>query len=495
MQETEINLALSNRLKIYIALVGLVGTAWMVYLLLGVQWEASTLGEFGLFTLLLVVAGGFPLPVAPRVKTDVTTAIWICSALVMEPGVAALSGVAGIVIYSIILKLQKNGPNLRWYKYPFNVGQLALAIGLAGVTFEALSSGDTVLSPAVAPAILVMYMANTSLVSIAASLQIGVNPLRIWWMGTRENGLAELSLFAFGFLGAVVFRESPWTLVALVVPVTIIYVAFSGLARANTRLQDALEKLESLQGKIVSTSKLASVGAISLDLAHQIKNPLSILLGRLEELQDHLSGGTKAARHLEIAEEAGWRIHELTETFSSIGQHKWIKLDVRELLDEAYGMAAIRLRNGVELRRDYQTGTLDVSGNPVLIREALSNLICNAMESVEENGLITIAAFRDESSIVTTISDNGVGIPNRRLATAFEPFNTTKPNGHGLGLFAAKHIVEMHHGTVGLHSVEGEGTRVTVRLPATSQAEGNADPMEELYQRNGNRDFEQVHGD
>ena len=155
---------------------------------------------------------------------------------------------------------------------------------------------------------LVMYIANTSLVSVAASLQMGANPVRIWLMGTRENGLAELSLVAFGFLGAVVFRESLWTLVALVVPVTIIYVAFSGLARANTRLQDALEKLESLQGKIVSTSKLASVGAISLDLAHQIKNPLAILLGRMEELRDCLSGGTKAERHLKIAEEAGWRI-------------------------------------------------------------------------------------------------------------------------------------------------------------------------------------------
>ena len=91
MQETEPKLALPNRLKAYIAFVGLVGTAWLVFLLQGVHWEASTLGEFGLFTLLLVVAGSFPLPVAPGVRTDVTTAIGTCSVLVMEPGVAALS--------------------------------------------------------------------------------------------------------------------------------------------------------------------------------------------------------------------------------------------------------------------------------------------------------------------------------------------------------------------------------------------------------------------
>ena len=164
-------------------------------------------------------------------------------------------------------------------------------------------------------------------------------------------------------------------------------------------------------------------------------------------------------------------------------------------MDEAYGMAAIRLQKGIELRREYQAGTLDVSGNPVLIREALSNLIFNAMEAVEENGLITISASPDGSEVKMTISDNGIGIPKSQLVTAFEPFKTTKPDGHGLGLFAAKHIAEMHHGTVGLHSIEGEGTSVTVCLPAASQTNGSAHPMDESYRRNGDKVWEEVPGD
>ena len=83
-----------------------------------------------------------------------------------------------------------------------------------------------------------------------------------------------------------------------------------------------MEKLEALQGRIVGTAKLASVGAISLDLAHQIKNPLAILLGRLEELEDHQKVDSPGRRHLDIATEAGWRIQELIQTFASIGRQE-----------------------------------------------------------------------------------------------------------------------------------------------------------------------------
>ena len=244
------------------------------------------------------------------------------------------------------------------------------------------------------PAVAVMYMVNTALISLAAGLELGISPLRIWWRGTQESGLAELSLFAFGFLGAVAYRESPWTVVALFIPVAIIYIAFSRLARANSQLEQLLERLEAMQGRIVSTSKLASVGAISLDLAHQIKNPLAILLGRLEGVQDGLEkGAVEGAIWISPWRPAGV-YRELTQTFASIGQQKWVQLDICESLDEAFGMAGLRNRKNVETRRDYERGTLHVKGNPVLIREALSNIFSNAMEAVDDEGVITIGPHR-----------------------------------------------------------------------------------------------------
>ena len=115
-----------------------------------------------------------------------------------------------------------------------------------------------------------------------------INPFVFWWTGTRANGAAELDLLSFGFLGAVVYEGSPWASAALIIPVAVIYLAFSHLASVNTRL-------ESLQGRTVSTSKLASIEALSLNLAHQIKNPLAIILGRLDGCMTGLVMGPLSA--------------------------------------------------------------------------------------------------------------------------------------------------------------------------------------------------------
>jgi signal transduction histidine kinase len=272
-------------------------------------------------------------------------------------------------------------------------------------------------------------------------------------------------------------------MVALFIPVAIIYIAFSRLARSNTRLEEALKKLEALQGQILSTSKLASVGAISLDLAHQIKNPLAILLGRLEGLQDQLEEGSRARSRLDIAFEAAQRIHQLTDTFSSIGQQQRIKLDVLELVSDALGTAGTRNPKRTETSLECASGLPKVEGNPVLLREALSNILANAIEAVTEGGSIAIAVSQVGGAIVTRISDNGPGIPKEHLAHLFEPFYTTKPGGQGLGLFAAKHILEMHGGSVDVETKEGEGTEVKVTLPAFLPKE--QDETEGLEDSNG----------
>ena len=267
-----------------------------------------------------------------------------------------------------------------YYKYPFNLGEVAITAGVTSYLFHTLGSTGEYLTPVIILAAGAMYISNTALITAIVSLEMKINPLTFWWMGTKENGAAELSLLSFGFLGAMVYDESPWTSAALIIPVAVIYVAFSRLASSNTQLEDALERLEALQGRIVSTAKLASIGAISLDLAHQIKNPLAIMLGRLEVLQDRLEEGTRERRHVEIAQDAGWRIQELTQTFTYIGRQEWVDLDIRELLDESLGMAGLRSSKRIETRWSYSDDLPQIRGNPVLIREGLSNIFPPARE-------------------------------------------------------------------------------------------------------------------
>ena len=95
---------LPKPLRAYIALVALAGTAWIVTLLWRVELSSSALAETGFFFVLILAAGSFPLPVAPKVKSDVTTAVLFAAVLLLEPGMAALAAAAGVVTYTVLIR-------------------------------------------------------------------------------------------------------------------------------------------------------------------------------------------------------------------------------------------------------------------------------------------------------------------------------------------------------------------------------------------------------
>ena len=98
--------------------------------------------------------------------------------------------------------------------------------------------------------------------------------------------------------------------------------------------------------------------------------------------------------------------------------------------------------------------------------------------AVEDGGQIGIDAGLEDDFVLVKISDNGVGIPPDELKRLFQPFHTTKSNGQGLGLFAAKHILEMHRGSVEIQSTKGLGSTVIVKLPVVGPEEA-VNPFEE----------------
>jgi len=95
---------LPKPLRFYIAAVALGGVAFLALLAPSADWSLNVLGEAGLFVLLLVIAGAFPIPVAPKVKTDVSTAVLFGAVLLLEPGVAAPTAAVGIVTYTLMIR-------------------------------------------------------------------------------------------------------------------------------------------------------------------------------------------------------------------------------------------------------------------------------------------------------------------------------------------------------------------------------------------------------
>ena len=158
----------------------------------------------------------------------------------------------------------------------------------------------------------------------------------------------------------------------------------------------------------------------------------------------------------------------------SIGQQKPLLLDIGSVLNDALVIAGLPNNKKIETRWDCSDDLPKVEGNPVLIREAFSNVFSNAMDAMAEGGLITVDASAHDGAVKVRITDDGSGIPDHIVAHLFEPFHTTKPKGHGLGLFAVKHIVEMYHGEVSVETATGDGTSVFISLPvAESQSRDN----------------------
>lgn len=469
------NQGLPARLVALIVLVCLGGLAWLAYLgLLHASWTPLELAGTAAITVLIGVAGVFPLPVGPRIKATVTTAPLFAGALLLPPGNAALAAVVGGLGYQFALRFVPQGLSLPWFKYPLNAGETSLSTGAASLLFHLLAEeGAGFVTPAVPLAAGTMYLVNTGLISIAAALHSGHNLPWLWWEGTKENGAAELSLYSFGLLGAVAVGQSPWLALAIFIPVGIIYVAFSRLAAVNAELEDTLARLKELQGRLVSQSKLSSVGSLSLDLSHQIKNPLFILTGRLESLQRRLPATDPGRASLDAALNAAWRIQQLLTSFLSAGRHEWASVKPADVVEEALGMTRIDHHKAVEIQRSYATDLPVLQGNFTLLREALSNLIANALDAAPEGSQVALCVSATQEAVMISIVDHGPGIPLEQMRRLFEPFNSSKQKGLGLGIFSAKHIVELHQGTLAVESAAG-GTQITVRLPRTDWT-GDAD--------------------
>ena len=102
------------------------------------------------------------------------------------------------------------------------------------------------------------------------------------------------------------------------------------------------------------------------------------------------------------------------------------------------------------------------------LREAILNIVRNASEAIDEKGIISIGAQKQQGQLLLTITDNGCGIPEEYLPTLFDPFVTHKKEGTGLGLPIAKQVIEAHGGSICVSSRLGQGSSFQISLPLTT---------------------------
>jgi len=240
------------------------------------------------------------------------------------------------------------------------------------------------------------------------------------------------------------------------------------------------QEKEMMNEQIIETGKLASVGELAAGVAHEINNPVAIMVeeaGWIEDLleeedlreSENLSEFLRALNQIHIQ---GKRCKEITHKLLSFARKtdsRVHEIDLNELVEEVVGLSAQQARyNNVEIRVDLQEPLPPMRMSPTELQQVLLNLINNALYAMDgRGGVIDVVTRRKEDHVLIEVSDTGPGIPEANLGRIFDPFFTTKPvgKGSGLGLSICYGIIKKMDGDIDVRSMVGEGTTFTVQVP------------------------------
>ncbi len=233
-----------------------------------------------------------------------------------------------------------------------------------------------------------------------------------------------------------------------------------------------LTETKALQQKIEVAERLAALGQVVAEIAHEIKNPLMIIGG----LAGQLFRATEEEKSREKLEIISDEVKRLEGIISDIREY----YTPREMSNVAVDLIDMMRRITDPLKDEFSTRGIavevSISGNAKWIwgdkdrlRQVFLNLVKNAMEAMRGGGTLAISARATEDMVEVRLADEGSGISEKDKARLFTPFFTTKSKGTGLGLCVVKRIVEQHkNGSVSVESEEGKGTVFIVRLPRSS---------------------------
>jgi signal transduction histidine kinase len=228
--------------------------------------------------------------------------------------------------------------------------------------------------------------------------------------------------------------------------------------------------LKDHQAKLVQHEKLAGIGRLAAGVAHEINNPLGVILGYAKLLRRRAEGGV--AEDLAVIEEETLRAKEIVEGLLDLSRPLAAEsepVDLRALCDAVVGrLREAHLLEGVQVSVD---GTATALGSPPKLRQVVHNLVKNAAEAAGPGGTVTVRIDAGPSQAEVVVSDSGAGISADVRDRLFEPFLTTKPRGTGLGLAVSRAIARAHGGDLSAVDAPGGGARFALRVPARARAE------------------------
>ena len=228
---------------------------------------------------------------------------------------------------------------------------------------------------------------------------------------------------------------------------------------------------ENLKRELLRSQEIATIGQVYAYLAHEINNPITVMLNHIDLLKGKRLNKEETHSFLNRIESETLRIHRLVRNllqFIKDDQVESAPCELAGICEQILSVLEPMIHNkNIDLDLKNLDKEIRISGNLLMLKQLFLNIVKNAVESVETSGgRISISIEEDDSQAVIEITDNGRGIPPQDLEKIFEPFYTSKSTTNtGLGLSLCREIVTKHRGTINIQSEVGKGTSVILRFP------------------------------
>ena len=247
----------------------------------------------------------------------------------------------------------------------------------------------------------------------------------------------------------------------------------SGLAIEKARLY---ERIVDMEEELRRNEKLSAIGLLAAEVAHEIRNPLTVMKMMFHSLDLKFPAGDPRTRDAKIMGEKMEHLNKIVEqilNFARTTEPSFAPVDVNQLIDDLALLVRHKLRNqNVEFVRRLAPNLPTISGDAAQLAQVFLNLTLNAAEAMPNGGKLTISSrlsstdAKKQPQLLVEFKDIGEGMSREQQKRAFSSLlSTTKVHGTGLGLALVKRVVETHGGELQIKSKLGKGTTIFVALP------------------------------
>ncbi|WP_281761166.1 sensor histidine kinase [Pseudodesulfovibrio nedwellii] len=261
------------------------------------------------------------------------------------------------------------------------------------------------------------------------------------------------------------------------------------------RLKSMDVESELMSKQIVETGKLAAIGELAAGIAHEINNPVAIMIEEagwvsdlLEDEKAQIKASTEIDRALHQVRTQGQRCKDITHkllSFARQSDSRATEISLPELVEEVVDISMQQAKYAkVDFSLDLDTDLPSINASTTELQQVLLNLVNNSIQAMEPvGGVLSVSCGTEDSQILISVADTGPGIAAANLNRIFDPFFTTKPvgKGSGLGLSICFGIIHQMGGEIDVESTVGKGTRFNIRLPIPPHHTNQETPKEMLH--------------